>query len=548
MLLQLSVQNFAIIEYSEINFEKGFTIITGETGAGKSILLGALSLILGQRADKKAILNPDKKAVIEGIFALNKTEYSSFFLHHDLDFEEQTIVRRELTPSGKSRAFINDTPVTLETLKALTSQLVDLHRQHESLSITTANFQREIVDLYAGHSTEVQAYHQLYKSYLKKKTLLVQQQQQQAEAVKEKDFLTYQHKELEEANLQAGELEQVEQQLNSLQNNEEIQQGLSFIRQAFEQENSSVEQLRSLRSELLKLVKLNPAFQELEGRLSSLVIELEDLEQELSSFDLESDIDEETILQLTERSDLLNRLLSKHQVNTEEELLQVAQNIAQQFNSFEQYADEIQVLEKEINQLEKELQQQAGVLTANRTAIQHPLQEEVQQLLQQVGMPKANVLVELISKEEFLPYGREEVQLLFTANAGQTPQSLKSVASGGELSRLMLALKTLVADKTTLPTMIFDEIDTGISGEVAVKVGQLLQKLASKHQIISITHLPQIAAKGNQHLKVYKNDETGVTRSNVKQLSSQERVVEIAEMLSGANPSELSLQAAKEMM
>ena len=549
MLQKLTVRNFAIIDESEIVFSKGLHTITGETGAGKSILLGALSLILGQRADKSAILNPANKSIIEGHFLLSKQAFQDFFITNDLDFDEQTIIRRELKADGKSRAFINDTPVTLDLLKELTSQLVDLHQQHESLSLATADFQRQVLDVFAATNTVVENYNQLYTTWKQETQLLNRNRELEAKNKQEQDFLSFQRQELEAANLRVGELNELEQELQTANHFEQIQESLAKIEQLFQDdEHGAILLLKQAVAELRKLTLVRTDFTALEQRLHSNILELEDIEQELLHTFSDEEAEPEHVLQVEQRVNLINKLLNKHQVQSEQELLQLKEDFTSRINSFASVTSKISQLEVSVKEQEKELQVLANTITTQRKQAIPQLEQEIQNLFSRVGMPKAQLQVELNSSENLLAYGQEQVQFLFSANQGLQPQPLKQVASGGELSRLLLALKSLVAGKTILPTMIFDEIDTGISGEVAIKVGNLLQELAENHQIIAITHLPQIAAKGTQQYKVFKEDESGSTRSKVIRLTAPERVTEIAEMLSGANPSKSSLQAAKELL
>lgn len=549
MLQKLSIQNFAIIEQSEIHFTDGFNIITGETGAGKSILLGALSLILGNRADKKAILDNNKKTVIEGFFKIQKKQFQYFFQENDLDFEQLSIVRREISSSGKSRAFINDTPVTLDTLKLFTSKLVDLHQQHESLSITTPAFQREVIDQYAHCTEQTEKYHTKYLEYQNAKKQLEEKLNLEKKNQQESDFLTFQVNELEEANIQKGELEQKEQQLNYFTNIEEIYSRLGNVQSLFNHDEVGIiQQLKTALIELQKVQTLDSNFIDLWSRLNSTTIELEDIANDLEPNELDSNIDEEELITLQERVNLIHRILDKHHLHSEDALFEKQKQLQNQLQSFSSLTEEIQQIKKTIANLEKQLHQLANELSKLREQEIPTIEKKSLELLHQVGMPKASIKIYQEKAEVLMPYGKDNLEFLFSANSGMPPQSLKQVASGGELSRLMLVLKSLIADKTTLATMIFDEIDTGISGDVAKKVGQLLHSLAKHHQIISITHLPQIAAKGNHHLKVYKTFENNKTLSNVKKLTDKERQHEIAEMLSGANPSKASLNAALELL
>lgn len=549
MLTKLSIRNYAIIESSEISFESGFNIITGETGAGKSILLGALSLILGQRADTNSILNPEKKSVIEGHFSIDTKTFKAFFLENDLDLEELTIIRRELLPTGKSRAFINDSPVTLETLRALTSQLVDLHQQHESLSIMEIEFQRSVVDIFSAQTKEVENFSKIYSAFKKDEILLAKKLEDEANNAKEKDFLEYQFQELETATIRSGELQEIEEELHAALHFEEISETIqSIFSKLQDEESGGVSILKQCLADLRQLSKLNSKFETLDERFNSALIEIEDIFHDLISYNSDAEIDEERMAELTSRSDVLNRLLKKHQLNTGDELLDLQTRLQEQLNSFESVSDEISQLQKNLKKQEEILHQKADIISEKRNSVKNKLENRLKDLLTKVGMPKAELNIQIEKKKDLHAFGKDEIQFLFSANAGQSLKQLKQVASGGELSRLMLAIKTMIADKTILPTLIFDEIDTGISGETAKKIGDLLKNLSHYHQIISVTHLPQIAAKGNHHLKVEKKEQSGVVLSQVVPLSTDERIIEIAEMLSGANPSEMSISTARELL
>ena len=548
MLTQLQVRNFAIIHQSELQFTNGFNVITGETGAGKSILLNALSLILGERASSSVIFNKEKKAVIEGTFQINPSKFEAFFTTNDLDFATETIVRRELKANGKSRAFINDTPVTLEVLKEFTLQLVDLHRQHESIALTSLDFQRELIDVLAGNTKLVEEFTKEFHHFQALNKSLQQKRELEQKNRQEQDFLAFQANELSEASIQVNEFEQLENELQRVTNFEQIQEHLQNISQQLEEsDNGAIQLLRTALYELRQLTKLSSEYEELYNRLQTAIVDIEDCANSLNDFE-DEEFDEERIQFLTQRVDLINRLMNKHGVQTDEELIEIHNSLEKRLNEFSSIGTEISKLEQQISSLQKELQSKAKSISVKRKNVVKDLEQNAKSSLAEVGMPNAHIQVQLETAEQLNAYGQDHVQLLFSANAGQQPQALKQVASGGELSRLLLALKSLIAGKTEQPTLVFDEIDTGISGEVAKKVGAVMNNMATNHQIIAVTHLPQIAALGHHHLKVEKAIEDGNTYSYVKSLTKQERVKEIAEMLGGENPSKHSLKAAEEML
>ncbi|MBX2845831.1 MAG: DNA repair protein RecN [Saprospiraceae bacterium] len=548
MLKSLSVKNYILIDEVSIDFSEGLNVLTGETGAGKSILLGALSLILGNRADKKHVYNSDEKVVIEGQFTVSPA-FQAFFDTYDLDYYSDTIVRRELTASGKSRAFINDTPVTLDVLRSFSSQVVDLHRQHDSLSVTGTAFQQEYVDTYAGCLSKSKAFGLRYRDYRKQLERLEGLRAEQAKTTQELDFWQFQYNELEEAQLQAGELEEKEAQLKHLQHAEEIQAGLREVLSILEDEEHGT--LNPLNRGVSRLQSLSEFLRQASGlaeRFNSALLELEDISSNLHQLAEEVEQQPDELEMLTQRLDTLNRLLNKHHVHSSEELIEIWNGLGEKIQAVASFSLEITELEVAIEHKKQALKVLAQELDHERKKAIPSLEAAIKEVLQQVGMPNGHVLIDLKDDLALNAYGINSVNILFSANAGQAPQPLKSAASGGELSRLMLALKTLIAGKTTLPTLIFDEIDTGISGEVAVMVGKLLSKMAKEHQLILITHLPQIASRGNSHHFIYKTEKAGKTTSNIKSLNREERIVQIAEMLSGADPSDASLSAAKELL
>ncbi len=546
MLTQLRVSNFAIIEHTELDFSSNFNVITGETGAGKSILLGALSLILGERAALSTRTKSDQKTVIESVFQLQE-KYKPFFKKYDLDFDAETILRRELLPSGKSRAFINDTPVTLKVLKALSQTLIDVHYQHETMRLTDPSFQTYVLDVFAGNQDLLGKYQTIYQEWISIKERIVQLQEQDRTQQQQKEFIAFQFNELETAQIAEDEVEGIENELNLMRNAEQIATQRELIQQIIHSEGGSFDQLRDVANRLRLLASTSESFEEIESRFSSVILELEDVVQSLEQIQ-NVELDQERMTFLKERYDLINRLLLKHNVQSEADLLILSSELEQQLLSIDSVKEELSNLAVKKEQYGKELGTIATLLHQQRVSVLPILQEGMVDLLAQIGMPRSIFTVSIVSKEQFGVNGKDQIEFLFSANQGRTPQPMRQVASGGELSRIMLAITTLIADKSDLPTLVFDEIDSGISGEIAKKVGELLAQLSKHHQVISITHSPQVAAKGDAHYKVFKFDEDGVTHSKVEQLKEENRVYELAEMLSGQNPSEISLQTAKELM
>lgn len=552
MLKKLYVRNYALIDELEIQFSNQFNIITGETGAGKSILLGALSLILGQRANLAAMPNNDEKCVVEGTFEVANYQLKPFFAAHDIDYDNETVIRREITTSGKSRAFVNDTPVNLQVLKDLSEQLVSLHAQHQTLHLYDAQFHLFIIDSLAAHTELLGQYKQYFGLFRQSKTRLQDLEEQQRQIQKDADYVLYQLNELAEARLEnPNEQTELEHELDRLNNAEAIKKSLlESIFNLEESDYSIIRQLNSVRQSIYNIARYGQDFEELLGRIESINIELRDISGELGNIESGIQIDPERVQEISERLNVIFKLQKKHQVQSVEELMTIEADLASRNLSADRLSDEIAQLRQSIGQQKKELAVLAQQISANRQ-LQFPiLENQVHQLLAQVGMPKAalRVMHRQAELDQLGPNGIDEVEFLFAANKGSMPAELRKVASGGELSRLMLCIQSLLADNTALPTLIFDEIDTGISGEVALKVGIMIQKLASAHQVICITHLPQIASKGDCHYFVYKDDSRDKTVSRMRHLSGQERVVEIAKMLSGDNPGQMALANASELL
>ena len=545
MLKNLRIQNYAIIEQLHWALSPKLSVITGETGAGKSILLGALGLILGERADANVLFNKEKKCVVEGVFDISKLELQAFFDQYELDYESNCTIRREISAQGKSRAFINDTPVNLSQLRELTEQLVDLHRQHQTLALQEEAMPRLFVDAMAENMMAVTQYRAAWKSYQQSVQQYRLLQSSREQALREQDFLQFQYDELDKLNIQEGELTQAEAEAKILENAEGTKKQLLGILQQLDGEEWSVLSLsKSIANNLQHLRQLDPRMHDVAERMQSLYLELKELSGEIESIEGATEVNPARLEELSERLNALNRVMKKHGVNDEVSLLALRDEWSGKLQTIIAGEEQLQALQQSIRTQEADLKKQAQSLSERRLTAAPLLEKAVMHLLEQVGMPMAQLEVRIASGE-LNAFGQDKIQLLFSANKGMNLQELGKVASGGELSRLMLCLKSVVADKTALPTLIFDEIDTGISGEVARKVGLLLAELAKQHQLLSITHLPQIAACGQAHYFVYKVDAGERTASKVKLLTQDERVLEIAKMLSGDPPSSAAVENAR---
>ena len=551
MLNRLVIQNYALIDNLDISFSDQLNILTGETGAGKSIILGALSLILGQRAESKYFYNQQKKCVIEGYFHVPDFHLKDFFNENDLDYEEETVLRREITAEGKSRAFINDTPVNLVTLKQLGENLIDIHSQHATLEINDERFQLMVVDTLAGNETLLQEYQQLYYRYRKiqkeLKELLANSQQSKADM----DYFQFQYDELEKANLNADEQEHLEHELNALTHAEEIKRGLvaaSYL--LADHEQAVLVQLKEASLQLQQAERYNSEITPLSERLKSAVIEIKDLAAEIEGLEQQTHFNEERSAEINDRLDLIYTLEKKHRVTSTRELLEVRDHLSDKLASIMHGDDNIEQLQALESELRSQLHTAAQQLHLKRIQVLPDVENHVRATLSEVGMPNATLKItnEQLQDEEINESGNTRIRFLFSANKGQDPAPMNKVASGGELSRLMLSIKSLVAKHTALPTIIFDEIDTGISGEVALKVGNVMESISQNMQVIAITHLPQIASKGNAHYRVFKDEQSGRTLTSITRLNTDERIVEVAKMLSGENPGEFALQNAKELL
>lgn len=551
MLSRLYIRNYALIDTLDISFDKGLNIITGETGAGKSIIMGALSLILGSRIEGKYFFNQDQKCIIEGYFNIGAYHLQSFFDEHDMDYETETIIRREISVDGKSRAFINDSPVNLTLLKSLGEQLIDVHSQHATLQINTEAFQLLVIDSIAGNAELKVAFEKTFKEYRATRKKLEELKGAIKNANAELDYHQFLFDELEQANLQEGEQIRLEEEQQQLENAEEIKRGLlSAVNYLTEQEANAVSLIKDALVQLQHIEKYMPASEDLFTRLQSTHIELKDIVNEIEGLEQTVVLDESRLDSVNDRLNIIYTLQKKHRVEEVGELIALRNDLESKIISASSQEELLITLENQLTSVMQALKDLAGQLSASRKDVLPQIQDHVAAVLTEVGMPHARLYIDLQSLDEtqFKESGQDSVQFLFSANKGQELQPIHKVASGGELSRVMLAIKLLIARSTALPTIIFDEIDTGISGEVALKVGEIMQRLASHMQVLAITHLPQIASKGKSHFKVYKEDKEDKTQSNIVLLNHQERVVEVAQMLSGANPGEAAIKHATELI
>jgi len=549
LLSDLSIKNYALIDTLQVQFDSGFTSITGETGAGKSILLGGLALVLGKRADLSNINDPNKKCCIEATFNIENFNLKSFFEEHDLDFETLTILRREILPSGKSRAFINDTPVNLTTLAELGGQLIDIHSQQQTQELTHDDFQFQIIDALAKNSTPLETYQHLLKSHKlaqKQHTELIASKIQ---SEKEQDYQTFLLNELTEANLKAIDLEALENEYNTLNNVESIQTELALAIQIISTEDLGVaSNLRTLKQVFQKLSEIASVYAPLSERIQSIAIELDDVFNEIESEQSKLEVNPIRLNEIDAILQTVHNLFSKHAVNTIEALIEIEADLTTQLDNLASLDDAIATLENQLKSLVKQLDTQAKALHKQRQQVLPDLVQQLETILTDLGMPNARFKLVLNPSNSYLYNGKDQLEFLFTANKGGQFLPLKKAASGGELSRIMLAIKSVLSKYQQLPTIMFDEIDTGVSGEIAHKMGDIMSQMSADMQVFSITHLPQIAAKGQTHFKVYKQDTQNTTVTSLKKLTAQERVEELAQMLGGKKLSESAIAHANQLL
>lgn len=549
MLSQLTIENYALIEKLEVNFHSGFSVITGETGAGKSILLGALAMVLGSRADTRVLLDKERKCIIEASFDTTGYQLDDFFISHDLDDDKVTLLRREISPQGKSRSFINDTPVNLNVLKELGGKLVDIFSQHGLLQLKDPIFQLAVIDNYAGLKSEVNEFGKAFEHYRGLRQKLKDLKSREMEMAKEQDYLKFLLDELESLDLKQGEKEQLEANQQIWEHAEEIKTTLyQGFNELSGEEGNILARLNVISRGLEKLSAYHSAINPLYERFQSSMIELEDISRELEKLYNETDFDPSQLEGLNERLDRIYRLEQKHQVQKSDDLLVVRDSIRDRVAGFSSLTEEIQSLEKAIEEKHAELMAMAGRLSDERTDNIPVTEKEISLLLTKMGMSEGKVVIKHKKREELSATGLDEVEFLFTANPGVEPQPLSRIASGGELSRLMLSVKSLISEKNLLPTIIFDEIDNGISGDISGKVGEVMHDLSSKMQVIAITHLPQIAGKGHHHYRVYKDIKAGKTKSLMEPVEGEARVEEITKMLAGDEKTTATRKAAREFL
>lgn len=549
MLLHLSINNYAIIEKLEIDFNKGFTVITGETGAGKSILLGALSLILGQRVDTTVLNDKEKKCVVEGVFKVSKDNFLSFFKENDIDFEEETTIRREISTAGKSRAFINDTPVNLNVIKELAEQLINIHSQHQNLLVKDGNYQLAVIDSFANIQTQVEDYKKKYVHFITKRNELVALKNKENNSKVDLDFLRFQANEIEVLKLQQDEQTIIEEQLKLLNNAEDIKIVLHQAANLLvDKEDSMLVNIKQITQSFAKIADLSEEYRLIYERLMSLSIELTDISRDVSLLNDNTNFDKENAEYLNNRLSAIYSLEKKHQVNHSDELIDLLEKLNSEITKIDSIDDVILTLEKEVKGLEQDLKQLANQLSAKRKEILPVLTKNIKENLNELGMPEATFIIQQEIEKELTITGIDSIEFLFTANKGFKPVEIYKAASGGELSRLMLTIKSILAKSKNLSTIIFDEIDTGVSGDIADKMGDIMKQMAADIQIIAITHLPQVAAKGKQHFRIYKEIKNNKTITSLTDLSGEEKVQEIAKMLSGKELTKAALENARNLI
>jgi DNA repair protein RecN (Recombination protein N) len=548
MIKSLYIRNYALIQQLGIRPSARLNTITGETGAGKSIMLGAIGLLLGNRADSRSLFREDQKCVIEALFDVRAYELRALFEEAELDYADECILRREVSPGGKSRAFINDTPVNLDLLKRVGDHLVDVHSQRDTLLLGSPSYQLGIVDTYAANRDTLRRYQAQYQRYREQQKILAELARQAEEMKREADYHKFLYDELQQAALQAGEQESLEEELRIMEHAEEIRTRLSAACERLENsEQSAAEMLQQARRDLEQVSRFAAHFSPLHTRLEACTIELRDIAGELQRELDRIDFDETRQTLVQDRLSLLYRLLQKHQAAGLDELLQIQDRLGEQVGRVDSIDEELQAAAAGLAGLEEELRRIGQELRSSRVEAAGPLVEHLERLLRALEMPHASIRIQM-EEQEPGPAGMDDLRILFSANVGVAPAELRNVASGGEFSRLMFAVKYVLAGSTALPTVIFDEIDSGISGEVAIRLVQMMEEMARRHQVIAITHLPQIAARGNAHFYVYKEQDNGQTASRIRLLDRAQREEEIARMIGGDRPSKAALESARELM
>lgn len=549
MLTSLYIKNYALIDELTVQFNNGLTIITGETGAGKSILLGGLSLVLGKRADLSQVKNTSEKCIIEGVFDIASYNLKGLFQSLDLDYDSQTIIRREILASGKSRAFINDTPVTLDSLVALSSNLIDIHSQHQTQQLTQDDYQFKVIDALAENMINIDEFSKQLQHFKALQKSLEALKISKAELIKEYDYNLFLSKELNEINLEAINFEELEATFEELNNVEVIGEKLQSTRAILNTEDSGIiDQLNNVKQELSKISSFGKSYESLRERIKSVAIELDDILIELDDLEENLSSDPQELERISSKIQIVNNLFQKHSVLEVADLITIKTQLQTKINDTESLDDAISNQEKEILKVEGKLNQLALKINKNRKAVIPVFVSKLETILSDLGMPNAKFKIELIPLDHFTTNGKDSLQFLFMANKGSSFNALKKAASGGELSRIMLAIKSILAEYIQLPSIMFDEIDTGVSGEISNKMGDIMKEMSKRMQVFTITHLPQIAAKGDTHYKVFKTDIKNVTHTQLKKLIAEERIVEIAQMLGGLTITESAKAHAKQLL
>ncbi len=549
MLIHLSIENYALIEKLDIDFSEGLSVITGETGAGKSILIGALSLILGKRADTHVLLNKSKKCIVEGSFNIENYGLDNFFKKYELDYENITVLRREINKNGKSRAFINDTPVNLNLLKELGDKLVDIHSQFNTITLNDSNFQLAVIDNYINHNELINNYKSEYFKYINQKSKLKELVEKENQLKTDQGYFKFQFDELENARLIEGEQENIENELEILNHSEEIKSNLFKASQLLNNdENNLINNLTEVNSLIHQLAGYLENIKEIDERIVSNLIDLKDVADEIDKIESQINFDPAQIEKLNNRLDLVYHLQQKHRVTSISELIKIKENFSGKLQGINSLDENIRKLRTDLNEQEKTLKNLANKISQNRKKAIPEIEKNIIKILSRLAMPDAQMKITQSNLPDFNRDGIDKVKFLFNANKGGELNELSKIASGGELSRLMLSVKSLISQRNLLPTIFFDEIDLGVSGDIAGKVGDILLKMSKLMQVVAITHLPQIAGKGNEHLLVYKQTDKDSTKSKIKKIKDQERIKEIAKMLSGDEITKAAIENAKELL
>lgn len=549
MLASLSIKNYALIDNLSVSFNNGLSIITGETGAGKSILLGGLSLVLGKRADLSSVKNKSEKCIIEAVFDIANYDLKQYFLDLDMDYEPQTIIRREILPSGKSRAFVNDTPVNLDALQGLSNYLIDIHSQHETLELTNNQFQFKVIDALAKNIELLLEYSGNLEQYRTLQKELEELKDFKSEAIKEQDYNLFLLNELDEANLTPGELELLEEEYETLNNVEEIKEKLSLSNQLLNEEQIGIlSTLTELKNTIQKLSGISPKYLDLFNRINSSLIELDDVFEEIENFQDQLEADPGRLEQVNSKLQIIHNLFQKHNADSITQLIELKDELADKVSVTENLDNEIIALENKIAKIESSVKGLAKQIHKNREEAIPKLVHQLETILIKLGIPNAQFKLQLSLKDEFFSNGSDELAFLFSANKGANLNELKKTASGGELSRIMLAIKYILSKHVQLPTIMFDEIDSGVSGEISNMMGEIMQQMSKTMQVFTITHLPQIAAKGDIHFKVFKEDDQDQTVTKLVRLNQDERIVEIAQMLGGDKITDSAVLHAKSLL